>query len=43
MFSEVRLGGTCFLTDFTNELYGGLRNNLPGKKEYLLPEYWQGT
>ena len=38
---EVKLGGTYYLTDFSTDSFGGLRNNLPGRKEYLLPEYLQ--
>lgn len=40
--SEVKLGGLCYLSNFRNDMFGGLRSNLPGRKEFLLPEYWQG-
>ena len=40
--STIKLGGLSFLSSFQDDLYGGLRLNLPGKKEFLLPEYWQG-
>lgn len=40
--SEIKLGGLCYLSNFRNDLFGGLRSNLPGRKEFLLPEYWQG-
>ena len=43
VYREVKLGGTCFLTDFSTDSFGGLRHNLPGQKEYLLPEYWQSN
>lgn len=40
--SEVKLGGLTFLSSFQDDAFGGLRLNLPGKKEFVLPEYWQG-
>ena len=36
------MGGLCYLSNFRNDMFGGLRSNLPGRKEFLLPEYWQG-
>ena len=38
----MKLGGLCYLSNFRNDMFGGLRSNLPGRKEFLLPEYWQG-
>lgn len=40
--SEVKLGGLSYLSSFQDDSFGGLRLNLPGKKEFVLPEYWQG-
>lgn len=42
MGREVKLGGLSFLSSFQDDAFGGLRLNLPGKKEFVLPEYWQG-
>ena len=38
----MKLGGLCYLSNFRNDMFGGLRSNRPGRKEFLLPEYWQG-
>lgn len=39
---EVKLGGLSFITNFSHDIFGGLRTNFPTRKDFLPPEYWQG-
>lgn len=41
--SDVKIGGLSFFSDFSIDPLGGLRTNFPGRKDFLPPEYWQGS
>lgn len=37
----MKLGGLSYIFNFQNDAQGGLRSNFPGRKDFLLREYWK--